>query len=86
MKGDNPCNICKHTDDCDGCILDDLVFHSAECNNYDCMLNYDCGCLLNMDEKCKSSTCFKNPGVWVMDKVDDEDEEEEEEEEEENEV
>ena len=80
MGGDNPCNICKHADDCDGCILDELVliFHSAECNNYDCMLN-ECGCLMSFDEKCKSSTCFKNPGVLVMDKNDDEEEDNEDE-------
>ena len=74
MSGENPCNICKRSDNCDGCILNDLSWHSGECYNDDCMLQYDCGCLLNLDNVCKSSTCFKAPGVWVMDAVEDEEE------------
>ena len=32
---------------------------------------------MNMDDKCKCSTCFQEPGVWVMSAVaDDEDEDE----------
>lgn len=69
MSGSNPCNICDHGNDCNGCILYDLSFHKGECGNYTCFLHYDCGCLLSMDEKCKCSTCFKEPGVWVMDAV-----------------
>ena len=75
MSGENPCNICEKKDNCDGCILEDLAWHSGECANYDCMLHYDCGCIMSLDEKCKASTCFKEPGVWVMDAVPDEEEE-----------
>ena len=77
MSGENPCNICSHLDDCDGCIFYDLNWHSGECWNDACFFHYECGCLMNMDDKCKCSTCFKEPGVWVMSAVaDDEDEDE----------
>lgn len=75
MNGENPCNICSHVSCCDGCIFYDKSFHTGECGNYLCFLNYDCGCLMGMDDKCKASTCFKEPGVWVMDAVEDDDEE-----------
>lgn len=76
MSGENPCNVCTYSNDCDGCILNDLFWHSGECYNYACFLHYDCGCLLNLDEKCKASTCFKEPGVWVIDAVEDDNDDE----------
>ena len=77
MSGDNPCNICKSSGNCDGCILNDLSWHSGECYNYDCMLQYECGCLLSLNEVCKASTCFKEPCVWVSDAIPDEEEDDE---------
>lgn len=63
--GKNPCDVCKRSgwaSGCDGCVLD----HSStygECGNDDCMCNYECGCLLGLDDVCKASTCYRDdPG------------------------
>ena len=60
MRGENPCNICNSRDNCDGCVLDHTWDNSCECQNYDCMVYYECGCLLLLDEVCKASTCYKD--------------------------
>ena len=66
MNGDNPCNICVHLDDCEGCIFYRMAWRSkGECNNDKCMNWYECGCLLSLDSYCKASTAF-NQWVYVM--------------------
>ena len=55
----HPCNVCpNHVETCEGCIFDP-PFRGSSCENTECFLNYDGGCLIHMDEKCKASTCYK---------------------------
>lgn len=58
MKGDNPCNICKSQDNCEGCVLDRLWCKRGECGNCQCFCHYECGCLLGLDSVCKASDCY----------------------------
>ena len=63
MNGDNPCNVCKSQNDCDGCIFERLVWTTkGECDNDECMCHYECGCLLSLDNMCKSSSVFVGEG------------------------
>ena len=32
----------------------------GECHNDECFVNYECGCLLGFDGKCKASTCYED--------------------------
>lgn len=53
MSGDNPCNICPISDRCldTDCVL--RRWHNISCSNNKCMLNNtDCGCLINIEDKC----------------------------------
>lgn len=59
MNRDNPCNICTSSDNCEGCIFERRAWRNkGECYNDKCMCNYECGCLLSLDDECKASTCF----------------------------
>ena len=59
--GQNPCDICKAKDKASGCFGCALDYSSTygECGNDDCMLNYECGCLMGFDDVCKASTCYR---------------------------
>lgn len=60
--GANPCNCCEAKDKasgCDNCVLNIIIYH-GECQNNKCMLNYECGCLLSLDDVCKASTCYED--------------------------
>lgn len=59
--GMNPCDCCERKNKasgCSNCILD--VHGIGTCENYECMLNYDGGCLLGMDDECKCSTAYED--------------------------
>lgn len=59
--GNNPCDVCRKKDkasECSGCVLD---CHSInECGNDECMLHYECGCLIGIDDVCGASTCYED--------------------------
>lgn len=62
MEGKNPCDVCKRKDwssGCSGCVLD-YSSMQYECANDECMLNYECGCLIGLDEVCKASNCYQD--------------------------
>lgn len=59
LKGKNPCDVCPNIENCEGCVLYGLVWSSVgECGNDDCFCHYECGCLLDLDDVCKASTCY----------------------------
>lgn len=55
----NPCDVCKYRDigNCDGCVLY-IIYSTGECYNDDCFVNYECGCLLGLENVCKASTAY----------------------------
>ena len=60
-EGKNPCDVCKWSDLASGCYECALEHSSTgECGNDDCMCNYECGCLLGLDDVCKASTCYRD--------------------------
>lgn len=61
-NGVNPCDCCEakeRASGCDNCVLYTIVSH-GECYNDKCMVNYECGCLLGLDDICKASTCYED--------------------------
>lgn len=57
----NPCDCCPATQKasgCDCCVLHTITT-SGECNNDKCFVNYECGCLLSLDNVCKASTAYE---------------------------
>ncbi len=58
--GTNPCNTCSCVDkgDCQGCVLNRVWSRHGECGNTRCFCNYECGCLLSLDDVCKASDCY----------------------------
>lgn len=59
MDGKNPCDVCQSARNCEGCVLGRAWRKSGECANRECFCNYDCGCLLGLDDSCKASTCYR---------------------------
>ena len=62
IDGKNPFDCCETKDKesgCDNCVLYTIVTH-GECQNDKCFCNYECGCLLSLDDTCKASTCYEN--------------------------
>lgn len=62
MDGKNPCEACKAKDKasgCSNCVLN-TGYSSGECYNDKCMVNYECGCLMGLDDTCKASTCYQD--------------------------
>lgn len=60
MEGRNPCDVCKHYDNCEDCYLDRVWVNKGTCYNSDCFVNNsDCGCLLSLDDVCKASTAYR---------------------------
>lgn len=60
--GINPCDCCEAKDKasgCENCVLYTVITHD-ECQNDKCMLNYECGCLLGLNDVCKASTCYED--------------------------
>ena len=57
MKEEHPCNLCEHNTDCLNCVFG--VDKTAECCNFNCMHNYETGCLLSFDKVCRASTCYE---------------------------
>lgn len=58
----NPCDCCgakNKASGCYGCVLD-IIISSGECQNDKCFCNYECGCLLSLDDTCKASTCYED--------------------------
>lgn len=58
----NPCDCCpgtKRASGCDGCVLHTITT-SGECQNDKCFANYECGCLLSLDNVCKASTAYED--------------------------
>lgn len=53
MNGENPCNICNQQD-CDkaDCVLHRVYNKVYYCEVYDCMLNYEGNCLLDLFDDC----------------------------------
>lgn len=61
-EGSNPCDVCpakNRASGCDNCALDHQSMQ-YECGNDECMLNYELGCLLGLDEVCKASDCYED--------------------------
>ena len=60
LDGKNPCDVCQRKDNASGCFGCAIDFSSMqyECSNDQCMLNYELGCLLGLDEVCKASPEF----------------------------
>jgi hypothetical protein len=52
MEGQNPCNICKL--DCNevDCVLNRIHNEVNYCHAYDCMVNYEGGCLMDLYDDC----------------------------------
>lgn len=48
----NPCDLCKHRNDCtDDCALD-VYARKYSCTQYDCFINYEGSCALGFYENC----------------------------------
>ena len=58
MNGKDPCAVCGHKKDCGGCVFEECWNSSYECQNTKCFLQYECGCRLDLDDRCKASTCY----------------------------
>lgn len=49
----NPCNNCARSLNCPtDCALHTFWHPAVECHNRDCFLNYELGCLINIDYCC----------------------------------
>jgi hypothetical protein len=62
IEGKNPCDVCEaknKASGCDNCVLNIIISH-GECQNDKCFCNYECGCLLSLDDTCKASTCYQD--------------------------
>lgn len=55
----NPCDCCKHSKDCFGCLIENNYTNGLICNNLECFVNDGCGCKLFLELVCKASTCFR---------------------------
>lgn len=61
----NPCDLCNHRNNCEGCILNQTWTKKEECENQNCVCHYEFGCLLSLDATCKASTCYKEEKLCV---------------------
>lgn len=54
MRDEHPCNICKHKLECFEieCPLDHTYNKAYECHQYDCFLNREGSCLINIYDNC----------------------------------
>lgn len=56
MSGSNPCDVCRN-EYCGNCCLF-VATNEYQCANYDCFLNYEGNCLIQVFDKC---------GAWKKD-------------------
>ena len=68
MTGKNPCDIC-HQKQCFGCILN-RYNRVYVCKAYDCMLNYEDSCILNIYDVCGCR--MEADGIALKDEEDEE--------------
>ncbi len=56
LNSEHPCNICNHKDECFEieCPLDNRYNEIFVCQQYDCMLNREGSCLINIYDDCGS--------------------------------
>lgn len=63
MDGKNPCDVCPRKNKasgCCGCVLESFGTGRNCCENIECCLSTDGGCLLGFDDDCKASTAYED--------------------------